>query len=287
MTNRASDEQTTQAHPSPGQAGSDSTGAAPAPTVWSWKKALGHAGLVLLAGLIVGGVTSVAFAPEGADMNKLGEAVGRLLAFTAVAGFGTSFAFQTQRKGLGIGLAALTGVLVFAMPIIALVASPSDRPTLEGSARVEFEMNGSRLVHPHLGLSFDAPPAGHEAVHDLAKTLLSGPATESWAWADRSRGGMWLIAISREDAIPTPTELESVMRGAWEGFTKAARSRNLEVTDGKTIAPTRRMGTFGPLTLGMRVMALQVDGRHYTSLMAVLASKEAIVRAGLDSLRGP
>ena len=47
------------------------------------------------------------------------------------------------------------------------------------------------------------------------------------------------------------------------------------------------MGTFGPLTLGMRVMALQVDGRHYTSLMAVFASEEAMVPAGLDSLRGP
>jgi len=250
---------------------------------WSWKRALAHAGLTLLAYIIVG-ATTVAIV-QVANPRKLGEAMGQLGVFVALVGFGASWAVQSGRKKLGIGLSIVAGVLVVVVPIIAVVAPTPVR--LPADVRADFERDGDRLRHPALGVSIAALPDSYKPSHELAKGLIGGRQSTSWAWMDAEAQSTVMVAVEAVRTPPDEQAQKDMLAGAWKGFTKAATDRGLEVEVTPSSTGRRKQATMAGMQLGMRAEGFSQGGSHYLLLMAVMTSDAKVVDTTLDGLQTP
>jgi hypothetical protein len=252
----------------------------------SWKTALNHAGLFLLAAIIVAAVGIGLGTPADVNMDKLSQGVAQVSALIFVLAFVASYKLQKQQRTTGFLLFGLAALLVVAMPVTAIIATAHREPVVSDEVRAEFvrDAAGERLVHPTLGLSMAVPAPGFEPVHATARNIMDTRHQAVWSWANLDSGAALLVTVQPTGSERVdPVEL---LRGAWEGFVNEARASGVEVSM-NTSTELRRTGAVGPMSLGVQAAEFAVGSERYVGVITVLEGDDSAMAAALDSIRTP
>lgn len=248
---------------------------------FSWKRALEHAGLALLAAILVGAVILGLGIPDDVIMERAAEPVAQFSLLTfAVALYG-SYVWQTGKRRQGLLLFVFVGALVVAAPVTAVVAAHSVRPSDEVRQDFALDATGARLVHPYLGLGVAALPAGFEPAHDLARSMVQSRGQVVWAWVDaNSNASMFVTVDQAESGRGVGSEL---LDGVWTGLSDAASLEDRELVT-ETSTPDRRTGKLGAQSVGVRVISFVAGSDGYVAVVTVLDPDAAAVNSRLEAV---
>jgi hypothetical protein len=175
------------------------------PAQFSWKRALAHALLAMVAVVVLGAAGFGWLARPASNATKFGEGVGRLAGFTGVIAFAVSWLRQTGRRKAGLGVAIGVATLIGA-GFAALVMTRSAHPTvpLTEAERVPLvivdEGGERRLRHPAFGFSILHPGATFREAPDVAQAMEGAgrdPATQHYGFSDPDDRSALVISVMK------------------------------------------------------------------------------------------
>jgi hypothetical protein len=257
---------------------------------FSWKTASKHAGWVFLVA-VVACVIAFAFAPDHANMRKLGEGAGRVIFIALLVGLGGSYLLQTGRRRQGQGVLGLSVAIVLAVPAVAVVAAASSgggehallNSATAGKATLVATPEGT-LRHPTLGFEIGALSEGAVENHEAAQKQMGSPRTHVWAWSDADRGELTIVSLEIGVEL---SGLDDYLDGAWKGFSQLSADRGSGLGPVEAAGHHARLASFGEGTVGLRVEPLSHKDLPFAVAIAVIRSNRDDTLDALNGLEVP